>query len=296
MSSLRWTQDKTVNILDERLNHEFHDALALLATGTDDQRRSVMLHFAGIGRRDVRVGYVMEAPIWKISYRLLLGGDGAAAKPYLQGWALVENTTDEDWNNVNLSLVSGRPVSFIQDLYQPLYIPRPVVGPDIVASPYPQTHDEGLTSVTALNNAQAADVSGALRSLYAPIYSGGIGGQHGARPAVRRTYSGNSHDPLVVGAANKPAEAKFTVGNAEFAKQSVDAQAAGEKAGELFQYNISTPISLPRQQASMIPVIAQDIETEKVSLYNADTGPKFPMNAIRAATTHHPRCISKADR
>ena len=136
--------DKTVNILDERLNHEFHDALALLATGTDDQRRSVMLHFAGNGKRDVRVGYVMEAPIWKISYRLLLGGDGAATKPYLQGWALVENTTDEDWKDVNLSLVSGRPVSFIQDLYQPLYIPRPVVGPDVLASPYPQTHDEGL--------------------------------------------------------------------------------------------------------------------------------------------------------
>ena len=89
----------------------------------------------------------MEAPIWKISYRLVLGaspGNSAPAKPYLQGWALVENTSDEDWNGIRLSLVSGRPVSFIQDLYQPLYMPRPEVGPDIVASPYPQTHDENL--------------------------------------------------------------------------------------------------------------------------------------------------------
>ena len=77
----------------------------------------------------------------------------------------------------------------------------------------------------------------------------------------------------------------ITIRKPTLAKQSVDAQAAGEKAGELFQYNISTPISLPRQQAAMIPVIAQDIETEKVSLYNADTGPKFPMNAVRIHNT-----------
>ncbi len=71
----------------------------------------------------------------------------------------------------------------------------------------------------------------------------------------------------------------------EVLRQSLDAQASGQKAGELFQYNISTPISLPRQQASMIPVIAQDIEADKVSLYNADTDPKYPMNAIRLHNT-----------
>src|SRR5262249_6961674 len=58
-------------------------------------------------------------------------------------------------------------------------------------------------------------------------------------------------------------------------------QAAGTSLGESFQYNISAPVSLPRQQAAMIPVIAQDIETEKVSLYNADVDPKFPLNAVR---------------
>ena len=52
------------------------------------------------------VGYVSEAPLWKVSYRLVLGEE----KPYLQGWALVENTTDEDWTDIELSLISGRPV------------------------------------------------------------------------------------------------------------------------------------------------------------------------------------------
>ncbi len=120
--SVALDSDKTVNILDERLKHEFHDALALLATGTDDQRRSVMLHFAGNGKRDVRVGYVMEAPIWKISYRLVLGGDGAAAKPYLQGWALVENTTDEDWKDAKpLSSIRQACIVYSRSLPAALY-------------------------------------------------------------------------------------------------------------------------------------------------------------------------------
>ena len=65
------------------------------------------MHFAGEGKRKVQVGYVVEAPIWKTSYRLVLSDTEA---PFLQGWALVENTTDEDWQGVRLSLISGRPI------------------------------------------------------------------------------------------------------------------------------------------------------------------------------------------
>ncbi len=195
--SLRLDGEHTIRLLDARLNKEFRDALTLLASGSDDSRRQVMLHFAGNGRREVRVGYVTEAPLWKMSYRLLLDGADAAkpiklqkhvslvetqlqgrperaiptkgqgakaqpanpqaanaqapnGQPYLQGWAIVENTSDEDWQNVRLSLVSGRPISFIQDLYQPLYLPRPVVGADVVASPYPQTHEGDLQNNFAL--------------------------------------------------------------------------------------------------------------------------------------------------
>ena len=87
-------------------------------------------------------------------YRLVMEGpnqpaDGAkpqaaAAGGNLQGWAIVENQTDNDWNNVQMSLVSGRPISFIQDLYQPLYVPRPVVQPELYASLRPQTYEAGM--------------------------------------------------------------------------------------------------------------------------------------------------------
>lgn len=130
-----------VTLLDERLDRELRENLELLATGLDDQRQTVRLQFTGKGAREVKAGYLQEMPVWKTSYRLVLDKD---QKPYLQGWAIVENTTDEDWKDVRLSLVSGRPISFIQDLYQPLYVPRPVVEPQVVGSPIPQAYGEAV--------------------------------------------------------------------------------------------------------------------------------------------------------
>ena len=55
--------------------------------------------------------------MWKATYRLILGEEDKP--PMIQGWAVVDNTQDEDWENVRLSLVSGLPVSFVHDLYTP---------------------------------------------------------------------------------------------------------------------------------------------------------------------------------
>src|SRR6478736_4123969 len=116
---------------------EFRRALDVLALSHDSQKKAVSLHFAGEGKRKVQVGYVVEAPIWKTSYRLVMD---EKEKPYLQGWAMVENPTDEDWGAVKMALVSGRPISFKMDLYNPLYVNRPVVEPELFASLRPVTY------------------------------------------------------------------------------------------------------------------------------------------------------------
>jgi hypothetical protein len=258
-----------VRILDERLDQEFRDALALLATGNDEQRRQVTLRFAGQGKRQVRVGYVTEAPLWKMSYRLVLGGKGDA-KPYLQGWAHVENTSDDDWDGVSLSLVAGRPISFIQDLYQPLYLPRPTVAPDVVASPLPQTHGSNLQEELKRRPA-ATPAEPSMNAPAGPGGSGGMGGFGGGetlgRSAGKATASMYRRD--------------MAESLADAAAGSVEAAAAGQEAGELFRYDISSPVTLPRQQAAMIPVVAGGIEATKVSIFNADTGPRYPLNAVR---------------
>src|SRR5262249_12950409 len=123
------------------MEREFKRALDVLATSHDTQKKMVSLAFTGEGRRHVRVGYVVENPIWKTSYRLVLDRGG---KALLQGWAIVENPTDEDWNNCKMPLASGRPVSFQMDLYQPLYVQRPVVEPELFASLRPPAYEGAM--------------------------------------------------------------------------------------------------------------------------------------------------------
>ena len=260
LRSVRLDDAVAIKLLDGRLDQEFRSALTTLASGADNQRRTVTLHFTGSGRRPVSVGYITESPLWKISYRLLLGDAGKAA---FQGWALVENTSDEDWSDIHLSLVSGRPVSFIQDLYQPLYLPRPIVQPDIIASPTPQTHDGSM---------DASD-SGVMNAPPPPAAPAAVGG-FGASPARGR------QDQLPDG-VTKIFALQSNNSLLAYGQNNIIAQAKGVDAGEQFAYNITTPVTLPRQQAAMIPVVSQDIGADKVSLYNANTDPRFPLNAIR---------------
>src|SRR5205085_7361173 len=104
-------------------------------------KKAVSVVFSGNGKRKVAVGYVTEAPLWKPSYRLSVDEKGAAR---LQGWATVENTTDEDWVNVKVGLVAGRPMTFQMDLYDPLFVPRPHVEPELYASLRPPMYQGRL--------------------------------------------------------------------------------------------------------------------------------------------------------
>src|SRR6516165_1572161 len=126
------------------LENEVRRALETLALSHDSQKKAVSLHFSGVGKRKVEVGYVIENPIWKTSYRLVLGKDGGEKKPYLQGWAVVENPTDEDWHEVTMALVSGRPISFKMDLYNPLYVARPTIEPELFASLRPVAYSGAM--------------------------------------------------------------------------------------------------------------------------------------------------------
>jgi hypothetical protein len=141
LQSILLDEVQAVRFLNPVLESEFQRALRVVAAGHDTQKKTVSLGFTGQGKRQVRVGYVVERPIWKTSYRLLFEPGG---KLFLQGWALVENTGDDDWNNVRLVLVSGRPISFQMNLYDPLYVPRPTVEPELFASLRPPVYGGAL--------------------------------------------------------------------------------------------------------------------------------------------------------
>ncbi|MCI0376607.1 MAG: DUF4139 domain-containing protein, partial [Gemmataceae bacterium] len=130
-----------VKFLNPVLENEFQRALKVLASSHDLQKKSVSLGFNGPGKRAVRVGYVVERPIWKTTYRVRMEPNG---KVFIQGWALVENTSDDDWNDVRMVLVSGKPISYQMNLYEPLYIPRPFVEPEMFASLRPPVYSGAM--------------------------------------------------------------------------------------------------------------------------------------------------------
>src|SRR6185437_12848798 len=146
---------------DPQLQEELTRALGALVQARDQDQKPVTINFTGTGERRVRIGYVVETPVWKTSYRLLLDDRSKLGK--LQGWAIVENQTESDWNHVSLSLVSGRPISFVMDLYQPLYATRPIVVPEMYTGLRPQLYEGATSADSARVTMQGAPGGSALQ-------------------------------------------------------------------------------------------------------------------------------------
>jgi len=151
----------SVRILERELSQEVNRYMGLVASTRDRDLRRMTISTAGSGERPLFVSYISEVPVWKTTYRLVLPSK-ANAKPLLQGWAIVDNTVGEDWENVELSLVAGAPQSFIQNLSQPYYSRRPVVPLPESVQLTPQTHQATLATGTGQLSGQVTDPSGAV--------------------------------------------------------------------------------------------------------------------------------------
>jgi hypothetical protein len=260
LRSISLDQVRHVKLLDPRLDAELRQALTVLAAGHDTQKKTVAVRFEGQGKRKVSISYIAATPVWKTSYRLVLGDKQA---PFLQGWAIVENTTDDDWNNVGLALVSGRPISFTMDLYEPLYVTRPVVEPELYAALRPQLYGQAMEGLPQgrgqVEFGAAPPQPVAAAPAPAPMAPGMAG--MGGMAANRRMARGMSLD------------------------KGVSAAAEGLQTGELFQYAIKTPVTLARQKSAMLPIISQAVEGRKLSIYNASVQAKHPLNGFRLKNT-----------
>ncbi len=248
---------------DPQLQDELTKALTALVQARDQDKKPVTINFRGTGDRRVRIGYVVETPIWKTSYRLLLGDKSAA---YLQGWAMVENQTESDWNNVALSLVSGRPVSFVMDLYQPLYARRPVVRPELYASLTPQMYD-AAQSARADSTSFMGKVEGGL--------AGRAAGTPASSPAPAVKLRGlMSLNEAVVTGDDKDLEAAM----------SVQPLGTSGRMGELFQYSVGN-VTLARQKSAMLPIVNDSVQVERLSIYNESVLASHPLNGVRMKNT-----------
>lgn len=271
-------------INDPALRDELKAALAVVAQRRDASKRPVSLSFTGRGKRNVLVGYLTEAPLWQSSYRLVLG-----KKPVLQGWAMVQNTSQDDWKDIHLSLVSGRPISFLQDLYTPLYVPRPIVQASVLGSPTPQTYNGDLEGQQVAAGPAADEPPGLLPGF--PLSSASTGGLN--RPA--RVFGLQSNNSLVVEARRRQSQQNgyqvngVDIGGASnYAAAIVQAapKTNGAKLGTaLFSYTIDGPVSIARQKSAMIPFVAGAVQADPVSIYNAAVQAEHPLSGARLKNT-----------
>jgi hypothetical protein len=256
MRSVKLGDVQRIRFLNPVMDSEVKKALEVLSLSHDTQKKAVSLAFAGEGKRAVKVGYVVENPIWKTSYRLVLDKKG---KPFLQGWAVVENTQDEDWNNVRMALVSGRPISFQMDLYQPLFVSRPVVEPELFASLRPPTYTGAIEKDMDRLNRAAAPMAPAAGLA-------GRGEGKGEAEYAKRLMQSNGqrkqHDGVDL-------------------RQGVTSSAVATELGDFFQYGIENPVTLPRQKSALLPIVNQDVEGTKVSIYNQNVHAKFPLLGLK---------------
>ena len=267
-----------VRIVEAELRQEVSRYLSLMSSIRDQDLRRVTIGTAGTGDRNLFVSYMSEVPVWKATYRLVLPSGGR--RPFLQGWAIVDNTVGEDWNDVELSLVAGAPQSFVQSISQPYYVRRPVVPLPESVSLSPQTHQAAMTlSVPSAAPmppppppppaAPAGRVGG----------GGGRGGGGGGRIAglpettINRSIDGVATDSFFSAVVPR----LDAVEDAMLAQQTA---ASAAQLGDLFEYKLRERVTIRKDQSALVPIVAAEVDVEKVSLWNSMTGGPRPLRAV----------------
>ncbi len=129
-----------IKLLDEGTRTDVAEFANATASARRLDAKTITITSEGSGPREMLASYTIAAPIWKTTYRVVLD---EAGKPFFQGWAIVDNISEEDWNGVQMSLISGSPISFIQNLQKPFYRYRPVVPTPEDLQLRPQVYEEG---------------------------------------------------------------------------------------------------------------------------------------------------------
>ncbi|MBV8167998.1 MAG: DUF4139 domain-containing protein [Alphaproteobacteria bacterium] len=230
-----------VAFVDPALQAKLADALAAVARYHDGGRRTLVVRTGGKEARTVRLGYVVGAPLWKASYRLTFAADPAADKARLQGWAVLENATATDWRDVELTLLSGNPVTFRQKLYESYYADRPEVPVEVVGRILPKT-DEG--SVTVFGGAPPD----ALRQLQR---------DRGMAPAPPPAPAAA---PTLRSQELAPAMAQVT------AASTID-------SATHVSFTLPTPVSIAAGQSAAVPLIDRALPATRLSVSESFVSP-----------------------
>ncbi|HCO92260.1 MAG TPA: hypothetical protein DIT40_14925 [Alphaproteobacteria bacterium] len=222
---------------------EIATAAAGIAASRAQEQRQVEFTLARPGNQAITLSYLADAPIWKAAYRLVIPGDtNRADKANLQGWAVFENNSPFAWQGVEITLTSGNPVTFRQNLYDSYYVDRPELPVQTYRAVVPRA-DQGEMD------------DAAVRTM----------------PAPRAQKMFDSRMTLPMAAAE---------GSAALPGMPLPQTENREDIGQIHFSFAQKLDALPGHSVSA-PIIEQHVPIAASWLYQADTDPHHPLFSLR---------------
>ena len=243
----------------EELRKTLMQAMQGVVKSRKANQKTLELLFDGEGERNVKFGYVVDMPIWRMTYRLSI----LENKVYLQGWAHVDNVTGVDWEQVDLELRSGRPQSFHINIFAPLMAERPDFGNAV----YDFT--EGLILVTQWFGFEPPARFGASGGTRSSNSGGGgfgggglFGGGGGSRSRRGNSTGGNPAAGVDMDSAFRQA-------------------AQSSRASKMVRYVLDKPVDLGAGRSAALPVFSKEVPAQLLSVYDELEQRQHPYRTIQ---------------
>ncbi|MGH1342554.1 MAG: DUF4139 domain-containing protein [Nannocystales bacterium] len=244
------------------------------------QQIEVEIRLAGAKSHDLVVSYVVEAPMWKPTYRVVLPKEGEG-KALLQAWAVVDNTSGEDWTQVGMSLTSGEPIAFQYDLHTP----RNVNRADLTESGVRRRAVVALGETTydldevEEETAEAGDPWGddmakaepAPEAVAAAKPASKSGGKK--RKSARRAFDANigAGDALggegFGGGPGGGAPAAPPAVDYDGLRRSTQAKARASSVAGMTRFDLTERVSVPNGSSTMVAILNREVEAEETFLF-----------------------------
>ena len=267
-------QAETVAFTDPALQAQVNEALEAIAAHRVQDSRTLMIAVEGEGRRTLRVGYVIAVPLWKTSYRLRLPAAGEPGPARLRGWAHVDNLSGQDWNGVELTLVSGNPVTFRQALYSAYFVERPEVPVEVLGRVLPRL-DRGVIAAreekAAGRGGQAFDQGFRLQQRLAKARLGGVMAEAAGAPVMAESQAADVAMAEPMGAV---------LGGRPLAPAAMIAAQAREATTQVV-FRVTRPVTVADGQSLMVPIADREMPGTRLALYQPATHALHPLAAVR---------------
>ncbi len=296
---VRLSKVRAISFKDGDLAMQLHRSLDASAGEGMFEQVEVQLRLTEAKKHDVMVSYVVEAPMWKPTYRVVLPESGKG-QALLQAWAVVDNTSGEDWSQVSMSLTSGAPISFRYDLHTPRRVGRadlteagvhkqarvslgetsygePEPEPSPPPAPAEEMYEEEERAEYDFSDDEAggwADSKSAAKPKREAKKKdkGGLGMSGTGRGGGG--YGGGSRGIGTIGGAPGGGEAAAQGPSMDYdsLKRSTAASARAQQVSGLTRIDLTERVTVPDGSSTMVALINEEVAAEETFLFKPGGG------------------------